>query len=109
LFMPGNVDDREPLYSEPFVENVKGKLCGDWGYIDKQLFEFFYMNGIWLLTKIKSNVRNSLMSVTDKTMLRKRTLVESVNDELKNIAQIGHSSYRSFTSLITNALRSNAA
>ena len=40
MFTPGNVDDPEPLYSESFIENVKGKLCGDKGYIGKQLFEF---------------------------------------------------------------------
>lgn len=29
MFTPGNVDDREPLYSESFIENIKGRLCGD--------------------------------------------------------------------------------
>lgn len=104
MFTPGNVDDRDPLYSETFIENVNGKLCGDKGYIGKQLFEFLSMNGIQLVTKVKSDMRNSLMSVADKIMLRKRALVESVNDELKNIAQIEHSRHRSFISFMTNAL-----
>ena len=51
MFTPGNVDDREPLYSESFIENVMGKLCGDKGYIGKQLFEFLFMNGIQIITK----------------------------------------------------------
>lgn len=85
MFTPGNVDDRQPLYSESFIENVKGKLCGDNGYLGKQLFEFLFMNGIQLVTKVKNNMKNSLMSVSDKIMLRKRALIESVNDELKNI------------------------
>ena len=68
-----------------------------------------FMNGIQLVTKVKSNMRNSLMSVTDKIMLRKRARVESVNDELKNIAQIEHSRHRPFTNLITNALSAIAA
>lgn len=109
MFTPGNVDDREPLYSESFIENVKGKLCGDKGYIGKQLFEFLFMNGIQLVTKVKNNMKNSLMSVSDKIMLRKRALVESVNDELKNIAQIEHSRHRSFANFITNALSAIAA
>ncbi len=67
------------------------------------------MNGIQLITKVKNNMRNSLMSVSDKIMLRKRALIESVNDELKNIAQIEHSRHRSFASFITNALRAIAA
>ena len=109
MFTPGNVDDRQPLYSESFIENVKGKLCGDKGYIGKQLFEFLFMNGVQLITKVKNNMRNSLMSVSDKIMLRKRALVESVNDELKNIAQIEHSRHRSFANFITNALSAIAA
>ena len=43
MFTPGNVDDPEPIYSESFIENVKGKLCGDKGYIGKQLFEFLFL------------------------------------------------------------------
>ena len=109
MFTPGNVDDRQPLYSENFIEKVKGKLCGDKGYLGKQLFEFLFMNGIQLITKVKNNMKNSLMSVTDKIMLRKRDVIESVNDELKNIAQIEHSRHRSFENFITNALSAIAA
>lgn len=109
MFTPGYIDDRQPLYSESFIENVKGKLCGDKGYIGKQLFEFLFMNGIQLVTKVKNKMKNSLMSVSDKIMLRKKALVESVNDELKNIAQIEHSRHRSFANFITNALRAIAA
>lgn len=109
MFTPGNVDDRQPLYSESFIGNVKGKLCGDKGYLGKQLFEFLFMNGIQLVTKVKNNMRNSLMSVSDKIMLRKRALIESVNDELKNIGQIEHSRHRSFANFIANALSAIAA
>ena len=109
MFTPGNVDDRDPLYSDSFIENVKGKLCGNKGYIGKKLFEFLFMNGIQLITKYKNNMKNSLMSISDKIMLRKRAIVESVNDELKNIAQIEHSWHRSFTDFITNALSAIAA
>ena len=106
MFTPVNVDDHEPLYSESFIGNVKGKLCGDKGYIGKQLLEFLFMNGIQLVTKVKNNMKNPLMSVADKIMLCKRTLVD---DELKNIAQIEHSRHRSFTNFFTNALSAIAA
>lgn len=109
MFTPGNVDDRQPLYSERFIKTVKGKLCGDKGYQGKQLFEFLFMNGIQLVTKVKNNMKNSLMSVSDKIMLRKRAVIESVNEELKNIAQIEHPRHRSFENFITNALRAIAA
>ena len=44
------------------------------------------MNGIQLVTKVKNDMKNSLLSVADKIMHRKRALVEFVNDKLKNIA-----------------------
>lgn len=99
MFAPCNVDDREPLYSESFIKNVKGQTL--WR---QRLYQFLFMNSIQLVTKVKNNMKNSLMSVADKIMLRKRALVESVNDELKNIAQIEHSRLRSFANFITNTL-----
>lgn len=49
-------------------------------------------------------MRNSLMGVADKILLRKRALIETVNDELKNIAQIEHSRHRSFNNFIASSL-----
>lgn len=66
------------------------------------------MNGIQLVISVKNNMRNSLMSVFNKIMLRKRALVEFVNYELNNIAQIEHSRHRSFANFITNALSATA-
>ena len=87
MFTPGNVDDREPLKQGRFLENIKGKLCADKGYIGQALFENPFLNGIQLVTKVKNNMKNSLMSIADKILLRKRALIETVNDELKNIEQ----------------------
>lgn len=87
MFTPGNVDDREPLKQGKFLENIKGKLCADKGYIGQALFENPFLNGIQLVTKVKNNMKNSLMSIADKILLRKRALIETVNDELKNIEQ----------------------
>ena len=50
-------------------------------------------------------MKNSLMSIADKILLRKRTLIETVNDELKNIAQIEPSKHRSFNNFIANSFR----
>ena len=109
MFTPGNVDDREPLKQEKFLNNIKGKLCADKGYIGQALFENLFLNGIQLITKVKNNMKNSLMSVADKILLRKRALIETVNDELKNIAQIEHSRHRSFNNFIANSLSAIAA
>lgn len=62
------------------------------------------MNGIQFVTKVKNNMKNSQMSVSDKIMLRKRALVESVYNEQMNIAKIDHSRLRSFANFTTNAL-----
>ena len=109
MFTPGNVDDREPLKQKKFLKNIKGKHCADKGYIGQALFENLFHGGIQLITKVKNNMKNSLMSVADKILLRKRALIETVNDELKNIAQIEHYRHRSFNNFIANSLSAIAA
>ena len=106
---PGDTDDRKPLYNPRFVEKVTGKLCGDKGYIGQSLFENLFMGGIQLITKLKKNMKNMLMSQTDKIILRHRALVESVNDELKNMAQVEHSRHRSVANFLCNTFAAIAA
>ena len=60
------------------------------------------MDGIQLIKKLKSNMKGALMSVSDKVLLRKRAIIETVNDELKNIAQVEHSRHRSFDNFVVN-------
>lgn len=109
IFTPGNVDDREPLKQGRFLKNIKGKLCADKGYIGQALFENLFTDGIQLITKVKNNMKNSLMSIADKILRRKRALIETVNDELKNIAQIEYSGHRSLNNFIANSLSAIAA
>ena len=97
------------LYTRHLLKNIKGKLFGDKGYIGKTLFETLFVDGIQLFTKVKNNMKNSLMSIAGKICLRKRALIETVNDELKNIAQIEHSRHRLFNNFIANALSAIAA
>ena len=102
LFSQANVDDREPLKNKNFHDKVFGKLFADRGYISKDLFEELFIDGIHLITKIKKNMKNSLMDFNDKILLRKRALVETVNDELKNICQVEHTRHRSFNNFVSN-------
>ncbi len=104
LLTQGNVDDRDPLKNKNFHDKVFGKLFGDKGYIGKNLFEQLFINGIHLITKIRKNMKNCLMHIQDKVLLRKRALIETVNDELKNICQIEHSRHRSFENFIANLI-----
>ena len=100
----GNIDDRQPLYSKEFTQSVFGKLFGDRGYISQKLQEFLFVDGIQLITKMRNNMKGGEIPLKDKLILRKRAVIESVNDELKNICQIEHTRHRSFTNFITNLI-----
>jgi hypothetical protein len=89
----GNVDDRKPVPA--LVKRLFGKLFGDKGYLSQTLREQLRQQGVELITKLKSNMKNQLMLLSDKLLLRKRALVESVIDQLKNISQIEHTRHRS--------------
>ncbi len=97
-----NVDDRTPLKKKSFLDKIYGKLYADKGYIGKDLMQLLFADGLHLITHIKDNMKNSLMTISDKILLRKRSIIETVNDELKNICQIEHSRHRSFTNFLSN-------
>lgn len=87
-----NVDDRETLKNEAFLKAVFGKLYVDKGYISqKKLTDLLFVDGIHLITNIRIHMKNSLMTIADKILLRKRFVIETDNDELKNICQVEHS------------------
>ena len=104
IITPGNVNDCKPLNDMDLHKRIFGKLYGDKGYISKDLFEKLFVDGVHLITKIKKNMKNSLILLQDKIALRKRALIETVNDELKNICQIEHTRHRSFENFTTNLL-----
>ena len=109
MFTPGNVDDRVPLNGKSFIDQIVGKLVGDKGYISQKILEKLFIDGIQLITKLKSNMKGALMSISDRVLLRKRAIIETINDELKNIAQIEHSRHRSFHNFVVNLLSGIAA
>jgi transposase len=104
---PGNTDDRRPVVK--LVRQLWGKLFGDRGYIGQELFEQLWTEGLQLITKLKRKMKNKLMPVLDKLLLRKRALIECVNDQLKNISQIEHTRHRSAANGIINRLAAVAA
>lgn len=97
---PGNVDDRVPV--PQLVKGLTGKLFGDKGYISQRLQELLAGQGLELITKLKIGMKEKLLSVWDKLMLRKRALIETVNDQLKNICQIEHTRHRSPVNFLVN-------
>ena len=91
---PGNVDDRKPVPA--LCKRLFGKLIADRGYVSQPLFEQLLDTfGVQLITKLRKNMKNRLLPWMDKLLLRKRAIIESVVDQLKNISQIEHTRHRS--------------
>lgn len=100
---PGNVDDRRPI--PRLVRRLFGKLFGDRGYISAALAEHLLVTqGLIFITKRRKNMRPQLLAERDKLLLRKRALIESVNDELKNVCQIEHTRHRSPSNFLVHLL-----
>lgn len=99
---PGNVDDRVPV--PDLTQNIWGYLFGDKGYIKKELWSELWNKNIKLITPLQKNMKNKLMLFWEKIMLRKRSLIETVNDQLKNISQIEHSRHRSIINFLVNVV-----
>ena len=97
---PGNVDDRKPV--PHMTRPLWGKLFGDKGYISKALFNELFKRGLQLITGIRKNMQNRLMPMMDKILLRKRAIIETINDQLKNISQIDHTRHRSVNNFLVN-------
>ena len=100
---PGNVDDRQPV--PRLVKRLFGKIFADKGYLSQPLFhQLLETFGLQLITKLKSNMKNRLLPIEDKLLLRKRAIVETIIDQLKNISQIEHTRHRSVTNFLVNLL-----
>jgi len=100
---PGNVDDRKPVPA--LCKGLFGKLIADRGYISESLFEQLLETfHVQLITRPRKNMKNRLMPVFDKLLLRKRALIESVVDQLKNISQIEHTRHRSPLNAFVNLI-----
>jgi hypothetical protein len=89
---------------ESFIRNVSGKLYADRGYISQKLAETLFADGIHFVTEMKNNMKGGELPLQDRLMLRKKAVIESVNDELKNICRIEHTRHRCFTNFITNLI-----
>lgn len=105
----GNVDDRDIKVMQSLTEDIFGKLFGDKGYISKALSDLLFGDGIQLITKVRKNMQKQSLSATDKILLRKRAVIESVNDELKNICQLQHTRHRSINGFLFNIMSTLAA
>jgi hypothetical protein len=106
---PGNTDDRNPQVIKSLTKKLFGKLFGDRGYISKALVETLFADGIQLVTRVKKNMKSHILSESDRLLLRKRAVIESVNDELKNICQAEHTRHRSGKGFLFNLMAALSA
>lgn len=103
LLTPGNVDDRKPVLK--MARELFGKLFADKGYISKSLRdELLRTFNVQLVTGVRSNMKDVLMPLMDKLLLRKRAIIETIIDQLKNISQIEHSRHRSPANFLVNLI-----
>lgn len=99
---PGNVDDRKPV--PDLCEQLTGSLYADKGYLSKKLTEKLQAQGIALVTKVRKNMKPVSLSAFDQAVLKQRSVIETVFDQLKNLCQIEHSRHRSLENFMVNLL-----
>ena len=95
-----NVDNRRPVLS--LIQRLWGKLFGDKGYLSQPLTEQLRQRGITLITRLNSNMKNRLILLSDKLLLRRCSILETITDQLKNISQIEHTRHRSLANFMVN-------
>ena len=98
----GNVNDTKPV--EDITKKLSGKLYADKGYISKKLSENLKDRGVDLVTTVRKNMKAKAISLWDRAMLSRRFIIETINDQLKNISQIEHSRHRSPNGFMLNLL-----
>jgi transposase len=94
MLTPGNTDDRTPV--PQLLQQLFGKVFADKGYVSQKLAkQLLQTAGLQLITKLKRSMKQRLMPLNDRLLLRKRAIIETIIDPLKNISQIEHSRHRS--------------
>jgi hypothetical protein len=106
---PLSVHTEAPLFAKQspvpqMVQRLRGKLIGDRGYISASLTTLLFEQGLHLITRLRKNMKNHLMHLSDKLLVRKRAIIESIIDQLKNISQIEHSRHRSPTNFVIHLI-----
>ena len=98
----GNVDHGTPV--EELTKKLKGSIYADKGYIGAGLFKASYKRRLKLRTGIKKNIKNYLIDLTDKKLLRKRFCIETIFRFLKNSMNLEHTRHRSSINCLINLI-----
>lgn len=103
VLTPGNVADNNAGLLTELLADLKGQCFGDRGYLTK-LFATFYEQGLQIITKPRGRMKNVLMPLADRLNMRKRGLIESVNDLLTSVFDTEHTRHRSAVNAQVNVL-----
>ena len=98
----GNVHDTQPV--PELAKGLTDKLYGDKGYLSKALEEKLFNRGVSMITNVRKNMKARALSLWDRAMLSRRFIIETINDQLKNISQIEHSRHRSINGFMLNLM-----
>jgi transposase len=103
---PGNVDDRKPVAQlcRNLCRNVFGRVYADKGYVAQWLVERLRQQQVQFITKVRKNMKPVQHSSFDLALLRRRSLIETVFDELKNLCQVEHTRHRSYGGFLVNLM-----
>ncbi len=99
---PANIDERKPVPN--LAKDLWGRIFADKGYISQKLFEQLFEHNLKIITPYKKNMKNKFIELWEKLMLRKRSLIETVNDQLQNVSQVVHSRHRSVFNFMVNVI-----
>ena len=102
MFTKGNVADNNIGTMLKLFEKLRGLVFADKGFIHQKAFDSLFKNGLQLVTGIKNNMKNKLMPMSHKLLLKKRGMIESVNDILKTVCDIEHTRHRSPINAVLN-------
>lgn len=101
LVTSGNVHDVAVM--EALTLELKGILLGDKGYLSKTKVEALAARG--LRTSSRKNMKHAQPKTShEKELLSRRGLIETVNDQLKNLHQVEHSRHRSVNNFMMNIM-----
>ena len=99
-----NIDDRNESVIDTLTDKVFGKLYADKGYISQSLLGRLWDEGVHIVSGLRSNMKQRLMPLYVRIMLSKRSIIESINDMLKNVARLVHTRHRSVHNFLMNML-----
>jgi hypothetical protein len=98
----GNVDDRKVV--PQLMKNLKGLAAGDKGYLGKELAKQLEKHELKFITKVRRNMKKKIFSAFEKFFLKKRSIIETIIDQLKNLYHVEHSRHRSPINFLVNTV-----